>query len=236
MVPKKLKKTEKTEKKVKALVDIYLNSIGEVPLLSLSQEIWLAKRIELGSNWARQYLTKANLRLVVSRAKIYAKRSLNLTMLGLIQEGNIGLMAAVEKYDWRYNCRFSTYAVPRIDSAIQRALFYDNRGAIANFSMDDPIGKDSDESMHGIVGDQKAVCPSAKANQTSLQNIFNEVLQEIKEKEQQVIRLSFGISDGIAHTDKEIAKILGTTKERVRQIKAKALRRLKNHKRIAGLQ
>lgn len=229
-------KTKKTDKKVKTLVDIYLSSIGEVPLLSLNQELWLSKRIELGSSWARQYLTKANLRLVVSRAKLYAKRSLNLTLLGLIQEGNIGLMAAVEKYDWRYNCRFSTYAVPRIDSAIERALFYDNRGSIAHFSMDDPIGEEGDESMHGLVGDQKAVCPSAKANQASLQSIFNEVLHELKEKEQRVIRLSFGLSDGIAHTDKEVAKILGITKERARQIKAKALRRLKNHERIAGLQ
>jgi RNA polymerase primary sigma factor len=229
------KKTKKTDKKVKALVEIYLSSIGEVPLLSLAQEIWLSKRIELGSSWARQYLTKANLRLVVSRAKLYVKRSLNLTLLGLIQEGNIGLMGAVEKYDWRYNCRFSTYAVPRIDRAIERALFYDNRGSVAHFSMDEPIGQEGDESMHGLVGDQKAVCPSAKANQVSLQNIFDEVLQELKEKEQQVISLSFGLGNGVAYTDKEIARILGTTKERVRQIKAKALRRLKNHERIAGL-
>jgi len=229
------KKTKKTDKKVKDLVEIYLASIGEVPLLSLAQEIWLSKRIELGSSWARQYLTKANLRLVVSRAKLYAKRSLNLTMLGLIQEGNIGLMAAVKKYDWRYNCRFSTYAVPRIDRAIERALFYDNRGSIANFSMDDSIGEDGDENMHSVVGDHKAVCPSAKANQASLQSIFNEVLHELKEKEQRVIQLSFGLSDGIAHTDKEVAQILGITKERVRQTKARALRCLKNHKRIAGL-
>lgn len=228
-------KAEKRDRKVKTLVQLYLDGVGETPLLSFDEEVELAKKIEAGDSEARQHLIKANLRLVVSIAKRYVGKSLNLTLLGLIQEGNLGLIRAVEKFDWRMGNRFATYATSCIEGTIKRALFCDRRGAIADFSLDDQIGSEDSDSMHGFIGDEKAACPSAQANRTSLQLIFDEVLSELEMKEQQIIRLAFGLSDGVAHSDKEIAEKLGTKKERVRQIREKTLRRLKNHQRLIKL-
>lgn len=228
-------KAERRDKKVKTLVQLYIDDIGETPLLSFDEEVELAKRIDAGDSEARQHLIKANLRLVVSIAKKYVGKSLNLTLLGLIQEGNLGLIRAVEKYDWRLGNRFATYATPCIDGTIKRALFCDRRGVIADFSLDDHIGGEDSDSMHGFIGDEKAKCPVAQAHRTSLQVVFDEVLSELEMKEQRVIRLAFGLVNGIAYSDKEIAEKLGTKKERIRQIREKALRRLKYHKRLIRL-
>jgi RNA polymerase sigma factor (sigma-70 family) len=169
-------KAEKRDKKVKTLVQLYLDGIGETPLLSFDEEVELAKRIEAGDSEARQHFIKANLRLVVSIAKRYVGKSLNLTMLGLIQEGNLGLIHAVEKFDWRLGNRFATYATSCIEGTIRRALFCDRRGIIADFSLDDNVGGEDSDSMHGFVGDEKAACPSSQANRMFLQSVFDEVL------------------------------------------------------------
>jgi RNA polymerase primary sigma factor len=238
-------KTEKQVKKVKTLVELYLEGIGEAPLLSFDEEVELAKRIEAGDSEARQQLIKSNLRLVVSIAKRYVGKSLNLTLLGLIQEGNLGLMRAVgevgpicetnKKFDWRRGNRFATYATWCIDGSISRALLYDRRGVVSGFSFDDPISGEESDNMHAFLGDDKAISPSSEANRSFLQVVFDEVLSELEEKEQRVIKLAFGLVNGIAHSDKEIAEKLKTKKERVRQIREKTLRRLRHHKRLIKL-
>ncbi|OGY33519.1 MAG: hypothetical protein A3I08_04425 [Candidatus Andersenbacteria bacterium RIFCSPLOWO2_02_FULL_46_11] len=227
-------KGAKKEKKVKTFVELYLEGIGEAPLLSLDDEVDLAERAEAGDGEARQQLIKSNLRLVVSIAKKYVGKSLNLTLLGLIQEGNLGLIRAVEKFEWQRGNRLSTYATHCIEGAIKRALRYDKRGAVAVFSLDDSVGNDTD-TLHTLVGDAKAASPSLEADRSFLYVVFDEVLSELEHKEQQIIRLAFGLDDGSAHTDKEIATKLNIKKEKVRQIKERALRRLKNHKRLMKL-
>ncbi|MDP1760172.1 MAG: sigma-70 family RNA polymerase sigma factor [Candidatus Woesebacteria bacterium] len=226
---------DKKEKKVKTLVELYLEGIGEAPLLSFDEEVELAKRIEAGDGEARQQLIKSNLRLVVSIAKKYVGKSLNLTLLGLIQEGNLGLIRAAEKFDWRMGNRFSTYATSCIDGTIRRALLCDRQGFVAGFSLDDPIGGEESDNMRAIIGDEKAASPSSEANRSFLQVVFDEVLSELEHKEQRIIKLAFGLIDGIAHSDKEIAEKLNIKKERVRQIREKTLRRLRHHRRLIKL-
>jgi RNA polymerase primary sigma factor len=228
-------RTEKQDKNVKTLVQLYLDVIGDAPLLDSDEEVELAKSIEAGDSEARQHLIKANLRLVVSIAKRYVGKSLNLTLLGLIQEGNLGLIYAVEKFDWRRGNRFSTYATWCIEGFIKRALFYDRRGTIAGFSMDDPLGKKEDDNRYTLIGDEKAKSPCTEANASFLKIVFDEVLSELEHKEQKIIRLAFGLADGIAHSDKEVAEKLNIKKERVRQIRERALRRLRHHERLIKL-
>ena len=228
-------KTEKRDRKVKTLVQLYLDSIRGVSLLNFDEEVELSKRIEAGDSEARQYLIKANLRLVVSIAKKYVGKSLNLTFLGLIQEGNLGLVHAVEKFNWRLGKRFATYATHCINGAIKRALFYDRRGTIADFSLDAPIRKKDSDNLYEFIKDEKAFCPRSQANKISLQAIFAEILSELEIEEKRILMLTFGLLDGIAYSDKEIAEKLKIKKERVRQVKERALRRLRNHKRLIKL-
>lgn len=227
-------KGAKKEKKVKTLVELYLEGISEAPLLSLDDEVDLAERAEAGDSEARQQLIKSNLKLVVSIAKRYVGRSLNLTLLGLIQEGNLGLIRAIDKFEWKRGNRLSTYATYCIEGAIKQALRCDKRGIIAAFSLDDSVGSNAD-TLHNFVGDAKAASPSAEAERSFLQIVFDEVLSELEHQEQQIIRLAFGLDDGSVHTDKEIAATLNIKKDRIRQIKERALRRLKHHKRLMKL-
>lgn len=227
-------KGAKKEKKVKTLVDLYLEEISVAPLLSFDEEVDLAQRAEAGDGEARQQLIKSNLKLVVSIAKRYVGRSLNLTLLGLIQEGNLGLIRAIEKFEWQRGNRFSSYATYCIEDAIIDALRCDKRSVAAVFSLDDSVGSNA-ETLHTFVGDAKAASPSAEVERNFLQVVLDEVLSELNHQEQQIIRLAFGLDDGSAHTSKEIAVMLNMKREWVREIKERALRRLKKHKRLMKL-
>lgn len=225
---------KKIEKKLKTILDLYLEEIGEAPLLGAEGEVTLAKRIELGDNEAGQQFIKSNLRFVVFIAKKYVRKSLNLTLLGLIQEGNLGLMVAVRKFDWRRGSRFSTYAEWWIKRYIKLALFYERRGAIARFSLDYSIGEQND-TFDAITEDTEALPPSSEADKGLLADVFDDVLSELSVREQQVLKLAFGLVDGIAHTDKEIAKKIRKRRVIVQQIRELALRKLRKHKRLIKL-
>lgn len=255
----------------------YLHEIGRIPLLTAEEEVILAKRIEAGDQEARELLTTANLRLVVSIAKKYAKRGLDL--LDLIQEGNIGLMRAVEKFEYRKGFKFSTYATWWIRQAITRAIAdqartirvpvhmietinklskvssqlaskLGRRPRISEIakemdidvekvneiiriaqrpaSLEAPIGEEKDSKLGDIIPDEYSASPTEIATWASLKRQIDEILSGLTDRERKVLELRFGLKDGVSRTLEEVGHEFRVTRERIRQIEAKALKRLKN--------
>jgi len=270
-------------------VQAYLREIGRVPFLTADEEKDLAKRIELGDEEARKKLALANLRLVVSIAKKYVGRSPNLTLLDLIQEGNIGLFKAVEKFDYKKGYKFSTYATWWIRQAVTRALADQARTiripvhmveTISKYmqikrklvqdlgreplpediaaemsipvekirhiqkisqdivSLEAPVGEDDDEAsvLGEFVKDEKEVSPTVRAGQTLLKENLHELLGDLSPREQKILALRFGLKDGVTHTLEEVGKEFGVTRERIRQIEAKALEKIRKHDKSKKLQ
>ena len=258
-------------------VRMYLKEIGKVPLLSPDEEIELAKKIELGDEEAKKKLAESNLRLVVSIAKRYAGRGMQL--LDLIQEGNLGLIKAVEKFDYRKGYKFSTYATWWIRQAITRAIADQARtiripvhmvetinrlvrtqrqlvqklGREATpeelareldmpvdrvreimkisqdpVSLETPIGEEEDSHLGDFIQDDNVEVPADAATYTLLHEQLMEVLSTLTEREQKVLRLRFGLDDGRPRTLEEVGRQFNVTRERIRQIEAKALRKLRH--------
>nr|WP_313070280.1 RNA polymerase sigma factor RpoD [Lacrimispora sp.] len=265
-------------------VRMYLKEIGKVPLLSSEDEIELAKNIELGDDNAKQSLTEANLRLVVSIAKRYVGRGMQ--FLDLIQEGNLGLIKAVEKFDYRKGYKFSTYATWWIRQAITRAIADQARtiripvhmvetinrlvrvsrqllqelgrepvpeevAARADMqvervreimkvsqepvSLETPIGEEEDSHLGDFIQDDQVAVPADAATFTMLHEQLMEVLDTLTEREQKVLKLRFGLDDGRPRTLEEVGKEFNVTRERIRQIEAKALRKLRHPSRSKKL-
>ena len=265
-------------------VRMYLKEIGKVPLLSAEEEIELAKKMELGDQDAKKRLAEANLRLVVSIAKRYVGRGM--LFLDLIQEGNLGLMKAVEKFDYRKGYKFSTYATWWIRQAITRAIADQARtiripvhmvetinklirvsrqllqelgrepspeeiAAEMNMpvervreilkisqepvSLETPIGEEEDSHLGDFIQDDNVPVPADAAAFTLLKEQLVEVLGTLTEREQKVLRLRFGLDDGRARTLEEVGKEFNVTRERIRQIEAKALRKLRHPSRSRKL-
>ena len=265
-------------------VRMYLKEIGKVPLLSAEEEIELAKRMELGDEDAKKRLAEANLRLVVSIAKRYVGRGM--LFLDLIQEGNLGLIKAVEKFDYRKGYKFSTYATWWIRQAITRAIADQARTIripvhmvetinklirvsrqllqelgrepqpeeIAKemnmpvdrvreilkisqepVSLETPIGEEEDSHLGDFIQDDNVPVPAEAAAFTLLKEQLVEVLGTLTEREQKVLRLRFGLDDGRARTLEEVGKEFNVTRDRIRQIEAKALRKLRHPSRSRKL-
>ena len=265
-------------------VRMYLKEIGKVPLLSAEEEIELAKRMELGDQEAKKRLAEANLRLVVSIAKRYVGRGM--LFLDLIQEGNLGLIKAVEKFDYRKGYKFSTYATWWIRQAITRAIADQARtiripvhmvetinklirvsrqllqelgreptpeeiAAEMNMpvdrvreilkisqepvSLETPIGEEKDSHLGDFIQDDNVPVPADAAAFTLLKEQLEEVLGTLTEREQKVLTLRFGLEDGRARTLEEVGKEFNVTRERIRQIEAKALRKLRHPSRSRKL-
>ncbi len=265
-------------------VRMYLKEIGKVPLLSAEEEVELAKRMELGDQEAKNKLAEANLRLVVSIAKRYVGRGM--LFLDLIQEGNLGLIKAVEKFDYRKGYKFSTYATWWIRQAITRAIADQARTIripvhmvetinklirisrqllqelgreptpeeIAEemkipvekvreilkisqepVSLETPIGEEEDSHLGDFIQDDQVPVPADAAAFELLKEQLNEVLDTLTEREQKVLRLRFGLDDGKARTLEEVGRQFNVTRERIRQIEAKALRKLRHPSRSRKL-
>ena len=265
-------------------VRMYLKEIGRVPLLSWPQEVDLAKRIEAGDQSAVQALSVANLRLVVSIAKRYVGRGMHL--LDLIQEGNLGLLKAVEKFDYRKGFKFSTYATWWIRQAITRAIADQARtiripvhmvetinklmrverqllqdlgrqptpAEIAGemgieeakvreiqkiaqepVSLETPIGEEEDSHLGDFIPDEEAQAPAEAASMRMLKEQLEGVLDTLTDREEEVLRLRYGLDDGRARTLEEVGRVFGVTRERIRQIEAKALRKLRHPSRSKKL-
>lgn len=265
-------------------VRMYLKEIGKVPLLTAEEEIELAKRMELGDEEAKKRLAEANLRLVVSIAKRYVGRGM--LFLDLIQEGNLGLIKAVEKFDYRKGYKFSTYATWWIRQAITRAIADQARTIripvhmvetinklirvsrqllqelgreptpeeIAKemdmsvervreilkisqepVSLETPIGEEEDSHLGDFIQDDNVPVPADAAAFTLLKEQLVEVLSTLTDREQKVLRLRFGLDDGRARTLEEVGKEFNVTRERIRQIEAKALRKLRHPSRSRKL-
>ena len=265
-------------------VRMYLKEIGKVPLLSAEEEIELAKRMENGDQEAKKRLAEANLRLVVSIAKRYVGRGM--LFLDLIQEGNLGLIKAVEKFDYRKGYKFSTYATWWIRQAITRAiadqartiripvhmvetinkLIRVSRQLLQELgreptpeeiseemgmpvdrvreilkisqepvSLETPIGEEEDSHLGDFIQDDNVPVPAEAASFTLLREQLVEVLGTLTEREQKVLRLRFGLDDGRARTLEEVGKEFNVTRERIRQIEAKALRKLRHPSRSKKL-
>lgn len=265
-------------------VKMYLKDIGKVPLLSAEEEIELAKRMEAGDEMAKKKLAESNLRLVVSIAKRYVGRGM--LFLDLIQEGNLGLLKAVEKFDYRKGYKFSTYATWWIRQAITRAIADQARtiripvhmvetinkvtrvsrellqklgreplpeevGEVMGLpkervqeimkiaqepvSLETPIGEEEDSHLGDFVQDESIPTPVEATNQTLLHEQLDEVVSTLTEREQRVIKLRFGWDDGRPRTLEEVGKEFNVTRERIRQIEAKALRKLRHPNRSRKL-
>ena len=265
-------------------VRMYLKEIGKVPLLTADEEIELAKRMELGDEYAKQLLAEANLRLVVSIAKRYVGRGM--LFLDLIQEGNLGLIKAVEKFDYRKGYKFSTYATWWIRQAITRAIADQARTIripvhmvetinkqvrvarqllqelgreptpeeIAEkmdisvdrvreilkisqepVSLETPIGEEEDSHLGDFIQDDNAPVPADAATFTLLKEQLKEVLDTLTDREQKVLILRFGLEDGRSRTLEEVGREFNVTRERIRQIEAKALRKLRHPSRSRKL-
>jgi RNA polymerase primary sigma factor len=270
-------------------VQMYLKEIGKTPLLTREEEVELAKRKEKGDKKARQQLMKANLRLVVSIAKKYVHRSPNLSILDLIQEGNIGLSRAVDKFDYRRGFKFSTYATWWIRQAVTRALADQSRTIripvhmvetiskytqikrkltqelrrpplaeeIANemgidvnkvhyiqkisqevISLETPLDEGENESvtLSDFIKDEQSLTPEQLASQILLKNQLKEIIGDLSLREQKILSMRFGLEDNITHTLEEVGKEFGVTRERIRQIEAKALERIRQHQKIGKLE
>jgi RNA polymerase primary sigma factor len=268
-------------------IQMYLKEIGQYPLISGSMEKELAKRIEAGDEDAKNLLMKANLRLVVSIAKKYANRSPDLTLLDLIQEGNLGLYKAVEKFDWTKGYKFSTYATWWIRQAITRALADQSRTirvpvhmveTIAKYkqvvrrltqdlgreplpeeiasemnldvdkiyqiekidqstvSLESPVGEDDDKSKLGdFMADDKILSPEQEASRRIIRDQVQEILDDLPPKERKILEMRHGLLDGYTHTLEEVGKVFGVTRERIRQIEAKAHEKIRQHDKINRL-
>lgn len=270
--------------KINDPVRMYLKEIGRVPLLSAEEEIKLALRIEQGDEEAKRRLAEANLRLVVSIAKRYVGRGM--LFLDLIQEGNMGLIKAVEKFDYRKGFKFSTYATWWIRQAITRAIADQARTiripvhmvetinklirvsrqllqelgrepmpeeiaekmdltpekvreimkiAQEPVSLETPIGEEDDSHLGDFIEDQDALEPSDAAAYELLKEQLEDVLDTLTDREENVLRLRFGLDDGRTRTLEEVGKVFGVTRERIRQIEAKALRKLRHPSRSKRL-
>ncbi|HHW56973.1 MAG TPA: RNA polymerase sigma factor RpoD [Clostridia bacterium] len=265
-------------------VRMYLKEIGKIPLLTPEEEIELAKRIEQGDEEAKKRLIEANLRLVVSIAKRYVGRGM--LFLDLIQEGNLGLLKAVEKFDYRKGYKFSTYATWWIRQAITRAIADQARTiripvhmvetinklirvqrqllqelgreptpeelakemgmpeekvreimkiAQEPVSLETPIGEEEDSHLGDFIPDEDAPAPAEAAAYTMLKEQLMDVLDTLTPREEKVLRLRFGLDDGRARTLEEVGKEFNVTRERIRQIEAKALRKLRHPSRSKKL-
>ena len=258
-------------------VRMYLKEIGQVRLLSAEEEVELAKRVCEGDQEAKNKLTEANLRLVVSIAKKYSGRGLHI--LDLIQEGNTGLIRAVDKFDWTKGNKFSTYATWWIRQAITRAIadqartirvpvhmvevinkatrcnrklvqelgreptveeiaaelglpvekiIEANRTAADTLSLDTPVGDEEDTSIGSFVEDERTPGPADATSNALLAEALKEILDTLTEREADVLRMRFGMYDGRTHTLEEVGQIFGVTRERIRQIENKAIRKLRH--------
>lgn len=263
-------------------IQIYLREIGQYPLLTTEGERTLARRVMEGDNEARNLLARANLRLVVSIAKKYVGRSADLTLLDLIQEGNIGLFRAVDKFDWTKGYKFSTYATWWIRQAITRALADQSRTiripvhmveTIAKYkqiyrrlaqdlgrdpmpeeialemgiepdkvhmiekinqdtiSLESPVGDDGDDSsvLGDFIADDKLISPDQEVSLRILGDQIKDILDDLSPKERMILSLRHGLEDGVYHTLEEVGKKFGVTRERIRQIEAKALEKIRQH-------
>ena len=268
-------------------VQMYLKEIGRVSFITAEEEKELAKRIEKGDMEAKKKLAQANLRLVVSIAKRYIGRSANLTLLDLIQEGNLGLFRAVEKFDWRRGYKFSTYATWWIRQAITRALADQARtiripvhmvetmskysqarrrllqdlgreplaeeiaselglpvGKVRHIqqisqdtvSLETPVGDEEEDSILAeFIEDDKEVPPNLSAARRILRERLKEILIDLTPREQKILAMRFGLEDGITHTLEEVGKEFSVTRERIRQIEAKSLERIREHTKLKKL-
>jgi RNA polymerase primary sigma factor len=276
--------TAPTEMRMNDPVRMYLKEIGRVNLLTSEEEVALAKRIEAGDEEAKQELAEANLRLVVSIAKRYVGRGMN--FLDLIQEGNMGLMKAVDKFDYRLGYKFSTYATWWIRQAITRAIadqartiripvhmvetinkliriqrqFLQDLGRDPEpeeiaaemdlpvkkvreilkisqepVSLETPIGEEDDSHLGDFIEDKDAMSPEQHAANEMLKEQLAEVLDTLSDREEEVLRLRFGLDDGKTRTLEEVGQHFEVTRERIRQIEAKALRKLRHPSRSSQL-
>jgi len=268
-------------------IQMYLREIGQYPLLNAQQEKDLAKRIEEGDDEARNLLARANLRLVVSIAKKYVGRSPDLTLLDLIQEGNLGLFKAVDKFDFTKGFKFSTYATWWIRQAITRALADQSRTiripvhmveTMAKYkqvsrrlaqdlgrdpmpeeiatemgvevekvyqiekisqdtiSLELPVGDDDDRSrLSDFIADDKITSPDQEVSHSILTDQIMEILDTLSEKERKILEMRHGLLDGTYHTLEEVGREFGVTRERIRQIEAKALEKIRQHEKARRL-
>ncbi len=269
-------------------IQSYLKEIAVEPLLDSEEEIELAKKIEKGDHAARRKMIRANLRLVVSIAKKYIGRSPKLSFLDIIQEGNLGLFRAVEKFDWRRGYKFSTYATWWIRQSINRALADQSRTVripvhmvekISKYvkarkelfqslgrdpsaeeiaaemgievekvrhiikiyqtatSLEAPVGDEDDSStLADFIEDEKAISPSLAAARKLLKERLSDILVDLEPRERDILSMRFGLEDGVTHTLEEVGQKFGVTRERIRQIQAKALEKIRKHKRLERLE
>ena len=259
-------------------VRMYLNEIGRIPLLKAEEEVSLAKRIEKGDLSAKQKLAESNLRLVVSIAKRYIGRGL--PFLDLMQEGNFGLLRAVEKFDFRKGFKFSTYATWWIRQAITRAiadqartiripvhmvetinkLTHTQRRLLQELgreplpeeiaaemdmdekkvshilkisqdivSLESPVGTEEDSKLGDFIEDESAVSPFDSAHRILIKENITELLQYLSSREQKIIKMRFGLEDGVTHTLEEVGREFNVTRERIRQIESKVLEKMRDH-------
>lgn len=285
-------KSKKEKKGKKALIgkidpiQIYLKEIGKSSFLSAKEEKELAKKIEMDDEDSKNRLALANLRLVVSIAKKYVGRSPNLTLLDLIQEGNLGLFKAVKKFDWRKGYKFSTYATWWIRQSITRALADQARTiripvhmieTISKYtkirknllqelgreplaeeiaaemglevdkvhhirkiaqkavSLETPVGEDKDKQdsvLAEFIKDEKTIAPNTEAARKMLKERLKEISSDLTPRELKILGMRFGLDDGVMHTLEETGEEFGVTRERIRQIQAKALEKLRKHKEL----
>jgi len=271
-------------------IQMYLKEIGQYPLILAQEEKNLAKRIQAGDMEAKNLLARANLRLVVSIAKKYVGRSPDLTLLDLIQEGNLGLFKAVDKFDWTKGYKFSTYATWWIRQAITRALADQSRTirvpvhmveTIAKYkqvvrrlsqdlgrdplpeeiavemglevekvyniekidqdtvSLESPVGDEGDDgksTLGDFLADDKILSPDNESSRRILSDQVKEILNELSEKERRILEMRHGLNNGITHTLEEVGQKFGVTRERIRQIEAKAHEKIRQHEKSKRLE
>jgi RNA polymerase primary sigma factor len=270
-------------------IQMYLKEIGQYPLITGAMEKDLARRIEAGDEEAKNLLARANLRLVVSIAKKYVGRSPDLTLLDLIQEGNLGLFKAVDKFDWTKGYKFSTYATWWIRQAITRALADQSRTirvpvhmveTIAKYkqvvrrltqdlgrdpmqeeiaaemnidvekiyqiekidqgtvSLETPVGDEGDDGkskLGDFLADDRILSPDQDSSRRIVADQVREILNDLPQKERKILEMRHGLVDGFTHTLEEVGKVFGVTRERIRQIEAKAHEKIRQHERINRL-